>query len=1075
MAYTYEQLTKAYAAVHGGIAPNAEVAVQLQLLTNASFTDADRLNYILNSADDSTAVAVMTYQFFTGKSPKADGIAWLLNSADNKNDLNDAAFANFNLEHRFMNFAASLALSGEGKAAFEAKYASLTYAGYVASIYDSIIGNAQARAAGLNPEAIVASVVARQDLILASARAAGMIGPNATAAEIDLALKTATAAYLLAEGIKADVGVYAAATNNFMVGLAKGDAVYNTDITQTYAPNTNSPSSGTGKAVDTPPPVQSLPGAPPPPPEPEPEPQPPAQASFVLTTGIDKFTGTSGADTFTGTHLTYQGTDVLDGGAGIDTLTITASPTAGIAYYMPNDGFTGIEVVNVTSDGGLDAYFPYLADITELNATAGAGIMDLTVNATATVTATSTHQDTFSIAINGGSDISLTSSLATTGQITIGINEAPTGDVVVSREQTGANVAGTITVNGGKTVSITQTAVNPSNGTQTNGAVTVNGSALTTEVTVKAAQAATGGGFTRNANSVTIGDTNYGSTTLAGTISKVAVDGYTSLAFNGSGLTDLSLAHGSGNVVLRKGALAAPTNTELNLALNGLTGGMLQDFNSLYRTLNVTTGAQASTLGGLAFGNLQTLDIQGASTLTIQGSPTLGGLQDVKVSGAAGLNADLSQTSVTLVDTSASTGTNTLKIDASQALFTGGAGVDNITLSSTTVSQSVTLGGGDNTLTLASGTTHASINGLLEGGSGGVNTLKLDALDAAQISNFGTAKFYGFQTIELTAAAAIDNTAPINLGMISGIANTVRTQGGNGLTLTSATSVQTLELTGAGTSYNLTGNWAGANDTLAVKLQGAGGSVNFAFTGITAAGIETVNITSNDINHTGNAQNWLTWLGNDVKTITASGDGDLNLTASSTALTTVDASGLTQGDFQWSSVGLTGAATIKGSATGTNTIDMRSLGATGSFTYTGGTGADLVTFGVGNNTINLVADSAVDKIIVGGGNTGAAYTTVNGLQAGDQIVFDFGPDKPHALTTLPNSATLADYLAAGSINSDGIWTYVEYFTIGSDTYLIYDRSSNNGFQDNDDVLIKLVGVTGITSANFNAGTGTLTL
>jgi S-layer protein len=1063
MAYTYEQLTKAYAAVHGGIAPNAEVAVQLQLLTNASFTDADRLNYILNSADDSTAVAVMTYQFFTGKSPKADGIAWLLNSADNKNDLNDAAFANFNLEHRFMNFAASLALSGEGKAAFEAKYASLTYAGYVASIYDSIIGNAQARAAGLNPEAIVASVVARQDLILASARAAGMIGPNATAAEIDLALKTATAAYLLAEGIKADVGVYAAATNNFMVGLAKGDAVYNTDITQTYAPNTNSPSSGTGKAVDTPPPVQSLPGAPPPPPEPEPEPQGPPNQTFVLTTGDDKFTGGAGADTFTATDLTFtdNNNDILDGGDGADTLTIVATGN----YFMPNNGVSNIETVTIQGAGTVNANGYQYAGLKALNVTSVGQTYANTKDDVA-IAVTTTQLGAGAMIIYGGTDVTVNITGATTGSVSVGsTNFGATDDVVVNRETAGAVSAGSIFVTGGKTISITQTATNGVGTTQTNGQVQVGGSTATTEVTVKAAKAATANGSTAgiNANTVTINDTNKGSATLAGTITKVSVDSFTTLNVNGTAVTDLSVANGSGNIVIDNSGLTTPTNKTLNLAISGQTGGTLDDAD-VYEILNVTTGAAASTLANITFGKLETLNVAGASQLTLTSTAGMTHLETVKISGAAGLTADLSSATVTAIDASATSGANTLTIDASKASFAGGGGADNITLSATTISQTLTLGGGNDTLTLATGTTHAAIAGVIDGGAG-VNTLVLAAADAAQISSQSTHKFQNIDTIVLTGAA----NHTINIGQLEGTASTIRTQGGFPLQLTSATAVQHLELTGAGTSYILTGSWGGANDVMNVTLsQGTGAQVAFGV--ITAAGIETFNITSDDTRATatGTFMNKVNVNGHDAQTIVISGDAGVNLTALGAGLVSVDASGITTGGFIWNAGGVTSALSVKGSATGTNTVDL--VNVTTNFDYVGGSGSDNVNVGLGKNTIDLGtgADRVTFTEAPSLGST--EYAVITGFGADDQLTFNIstGQAAPTSLIQLQGQTTLAAYLAAATTGPAS--TQLQWFLVGSDTYLIQDRSANATFEEGVDIVVKLVGVSGLTGWSVTAGT-----
>ncbi|NQE64604.1 hypothetical protein [Caulobacter sp. RHG1] len=1111
MAYTYEQLTKAYAAVHGGIAPTGDAATRLLQLTDAAFSDADRLNYILNSADDSTAVAVLTYQFFTGKSPKADGIAWLLNSADNATDLNDAAFAEFNLEHRFMNFAASLAMSGDGKAAFDAQYGSLTYAGYVASIYNSIIGTAQARAAGLDPDKIIQDIIGRQDLILASARAAGMIGPNATAAEIDLALKTATAAYLLAEGIKADIGIYAAATNNFMLGLAKGDAVYNTDITQTYAANTNGGSSGTGKAVDNPPPVQSLPGAPPlppapPTPEPEPElpapPPPPSHQSFTLTTGADKFTGGVGNDTFTGTHLTFNDSDVLDGGAGNDTLTLTATGFIGNAY-APNATTTGIETLVVTSDGGVNFYTPDLVGLTKLTATAGKGTSNITSNSAVETSLTVTGQADQTIGVYGGSDVKVASTGATTGTITVGTTAnwagEITGDVVVTRELTGNSAGGAITVTGGKTVSVTQTAATTYNSVQTNGAVTVNGSALTKQVTIKATAAFTDGQAELTANTVAINDA--AAADKVGTITKATIDGYTTATLKANALSTLSLAHGSGNITIDNASALASGDktTTLNLALNGVTGGVLDDAD-VYTTLNLTTGATASTLANITDTALTTLNIAGDSALTLTSTAGMTGLTTVVISGAAGLTATLGNLKLTSVDASKTSGNNTVTITGTRTDFTGGSGSDFVTFSSAGLGKTIALGDGDDMVTFAAGT--SNFTSTITGGDG-IDTLKMAAATAFTISQQGSTfatKVTGFERLHLTSSGGNKTIDLANLGTQQWLT----TDGSNG-SFHNMTSGGTLELTRASISFDVSNNAfsAGVNDTMNLRLvNGTGATVAYASSGITATGVETFNITSIDTRDapSGTFNNTVKLNGSSLKTVTVSGDAGLTLTAASTALTGLDASGLTLGGFAWTSGALTAAATVKGSATGTNTIDL-SAATGGAVTYTGGTGDDVITGANGKNNIvslgagnnSYTGGSGNETITVGAGansidlGTGADTVNITAANASSASVFTtitgFGADDKLTITAqggaaaatslgakITGQASLAAYLDAAAAADGHTTARMNWFQFGGDTYVVLDSAAGATFTGRTDTVVKLAGTVDLSHSTVANGT-----
>ena len=369
---TIKQLTDAYAAVNAGRQPSPEILGQLTSLANLSvngpISDAQALGYILNSADKTTSLALLSYQFFTGKSPTKEGLAYLTNSPDNPNDLNDAYYAGFSLEDRYINFAGNLATAGDSATAFAAKYGTLDFAAYVASIYETIVGGAYASAAGQDPAAAIAALVAQHDALLAKAQASGLITANSSAAQIDLALKAVTAGYLMSQTVQSDVGHYASAANNFMVAEIKGTATYNTDLATDYAAAPGK-SGGDGHIAGsdfsfTPPPPPEPPKPPEPPvqPEPDPEPEPPAPVAqtFTLTTGADTFTGDGAGDTFNGTVSLTGSTvnptstfdpaaDVLDGAGGYDTLALTLSGGVNSVLTLDPTKIRNIERLSVTS------------------------------------------------------------------------------------------------------------------------------------------------------------------------------------------------------------------------------------------------------------------------------------------------------------------------------------------------------------------------------------------------------------------------------------------------------------------------------------------------------------------------------------------------------------------------------------------------------------------------------------------------------------------------------------------------------------------------------------------------------
>ena len=77
-------------------------------------------------------------------------------------------------------------------------------------------------------------------------------------------------------------------------------------------------------------------------------------ATFILTTGVDNFTGRSGNDSFDATTLaSLNDYDVLDGGDGTDTLTVKIATVASGQTIIPQ--FTNIENIQVTNETAVDS------------------------------------------------------------------------------------------------------------------------------------------------------------------------------------------------------------------------------------------------------------------------------------------------------------------------------------------------------------------------------------------------------------------------------------------------------------------------------------------------------------------------------------------------------------------------------------------------------------------------------------------------------------------------------------------------------------------------------------------------
>ncbi|MDB5457897.1 MAG: rsaA, partial [Caulobacter sp.] len=238
MAYTSAQLRAAYTAEHIGLAPTTTTGAAIDavaLETQAGLrTDISARAFVINGADQDTAVAALSYQFFTSALPSAAGMSYLVNSTVNLTDLNDAYYSAFNLENRYINFASNLGVVGEGMTAFAAAYGAMTFDQVVDAAYEKIIGSAYANA----PTAAKADIASRLPYFTALANQ-----NFATQTQRDLAIRAEVVGYIMAEGMKADVGIYAASMNKFSLALINGTATYGVDLIAAYptTPSTVSP------------------------------------------------------------------------------------------------------------------------------------------------------------------------------------------------------------------------------------------------------------------------------------------------------------------------------------------------------------------------------------------------------------------------------------------------------------------------------------------------------------------------------------------------------------------------------------------------------------------------------------------------------------------------------------------------------------------------------------------------------------------------------------------------------------------------------------------------------------------
>ncbi|EJE51609.1 hypothetical protein PMI14_03705 [Acidovorax sp. CF316] len=481
------------------------------------------------------------------------------------------------------------------------------------------------------------------------------------------------------------------------------------------------------------------------------------------------------------------------------------------------------------------------------------------------------------------------------------------------------------------------------------------------------------------------------------------------------------------------GILEPITDRTITTTAGGTFTGLVGATDVFKSTIAALNG---TTIAGDASDN-DVLTLTTAGTVTINNGSTGGTISDIKV--------------LNLAD-----GTNTLTYNV-PAGFT-----------------QINGGSGDDTFIPNTALLPIKVNG-----GAGTDTIVLTAAYAATASGSGTfaANVTGFEKLRLTGVT----NQTIDLQTLGNYSD-VSFSGANGLTLVNLPGNGKVTLTGAGTAFTIS-NAAfagGVNDIVNLTLtDGSTGGVAFATTGVTASGVETVNITVSDtqLTPTGAFNNSLTWLGNSVKSFNVSGNAGLTLTANSTALTTVDASGITLGGFTWTASALTGTATVKGSASGTNTVNMNS--ATAGVNYTGGTGND-------NVTINATVSSTA---ALGNGNNSLALngvtilgTYTGGTGTDSLALFSSTPDLSNATITgfenltVTNNANITATIAqmsqfSGTINAAGTET-LNLTTAGSfnafNTIENYNLANGTNNFTSANVAVSVIGGTGADTFNFTS-------
>jgi hypothetical protein len=214
-----------------GAAAVSAMAADLKTGLNAgALSDMAVAASLVHAAAATTSVATLSYEFFTGKAPSSAGMDYLVSpTGSNKNNLNSTYFQSFSLENRYINFAVNLGKVGEGKAAFQASYGSLDLFSATKKAYTTIFGDAPSDA---KVHDLLDTSFTLNGLTMTRAQyLAGYGGDGANGQ----GTKAAMVGFLLAEAVKADLGVYALSNDAFLTDVALHNAAFGVDVVGSYS------------------------------------------------------------------------------------------------------------------------------------------------------------------------------------------------------------------------------------------------------------------------------------------------------------------------------------------------------------------------------------------------------------------------------------------------------------------------------------------------------------------------------------------------------------------------------------------------------------------------------------------------------------------------------------------------------------------------------------------------------------------------------------------------------------------------------------------------------------------------
>jgi S-layer protein len=720
----------------------------------------------------------------------------------------------------------------------------------------------------------------------------------------------------------------------------------------------------------------------------------------MLTTSADMLTGTAGNDTFTANAAvvinpangeqnltaTMQAVDVIDGGAGVDTLNLVA--TSDDLVILPT--ISNVEIISASNvetkagTPGLTLNTTKVTGLTQLNVTKAVGFVSAEAAATTNIEVT-VGTGGRGIEVAGGKDVKVTKTNLTSNTDSInvgaGLEADPVGAVTITA--TGAAAAnanatvdmGAITVGGGKTISVTQKASSDASAlvaaagavTHNQGDVTIAAGLTTTDVTIKQdANVAAVNGTVAVAGVVPVASVKFAAMANGATIT---IDGLTFTA--AKALTAAEVATAFAN--LTKDFAPALGDTQgSGIVANGVyTGAFIGAWTSGAATGD--TVVFTCTAAASAYAAATAPAITGTTPVGSTPAVHTSTLTTTGVNPVAAVAAKMGVTAG-VVDITGATALKTVSIDGYDGTAT--ATTNNIKGATNTALDTISLANGGG-MTIASQAATLALNlekvagaiaftaapttlNIKSTGNNTIGTLTAAATEALNVSGTGTLSAVTSSNLAATKAIKVTETAGLNL---------------TGATLTALTSVDTTGTTG---TVTLTID--------STKTSYAGG-----------AGVDVVTFS----NTTTATRALDLGAGNDTLVMAASsvvptavlkgGAGDDTL-----SLVAADAASLSAAPITAASA----AAKIEGferlqvtGATGTQNINLGNLGFTNHVTVAGVTTGVLTLTDLANNaTVALTAN--VGTLLVPAGVT----AVVKGAATGTADVLNLVLSNQHSLT-----------------------------------------------------------------------------